>query len=378
MTALKWTRHEDLRICIRREVPREEYLDIMTFKRSDRVLVTELFGPLIGLKEEWEAQGASPAELDFSAFRYRSWKQVCLPVATGFLGGFPEETLEETPEYRISRDRYGRLVKLPKGVATLAHPLEYPVRTMDDWFKLKPFYQFCPQRLASDWEERARRALADGAVVGVAIPGGFDEPRQLLGEENLCMAFYEQPELIHDILDTIADTALRVLHYVVSRVKVDKLMVHEDLAGKSGPLIGPRQMREFIVPYYRRIWDMLREHGARVFDVDSDGDINSIIPEFLDAGVNCLHPMEPAANMDIVQVRARYGNQLAFAGGIDKYALLGSFGDIRRELEYKVPPMLRTGGCALGLDHRIPNGTPLANYRFYLDTLWQIIDDWEN
>mgnify|MGYP005848535083 CR=1 FL=1 len=60
--ALKWTRHKDLAINTRPCVGRREYLDHMTFQRNDRPLFTEIFGPLIGLKEEWAAQGATAEE----------------------------------------------------------------------------------------------------------------------------------------------------------------------------------------------------------------------------------------------------------------------------------------------------------------------------
>ena len=73
-------------------------------------------------------------------------------------------------------------------------------------------------------------------------------------------------------------------------------------------------------------------------------------------------------------LRERYGTQLAFLGGIDKHVIRRSREEIVAELEYKIPPMVRTGGCVLGLDHRIPNGTPLANYRFYVDKAWEIMD----
>lgn len=43
------------------------------------------------------------------------------------------------------------------------------------------------------------------------------------------------------------------------------------------------------------------------------------------------------------------------------------------ELEHKLPPMIKTGGCILALDHRVPNGTPLNNYRFYVRKIWEII-----
>ena len=374
MTKLKWKTHADLAIKKTPSVGREEYLAHMTFQSNERPLFTEIFGPLLGLKEEWEEQGAAPAELDFSAFTYRCEARGGVRVNTGRNGGYPDELIEETDEHKIWRDGLGRTMKLPKAFATLALPMDYPVQTMDDWMKIKPWYEFSEDRFGADWQSMADRQREEGKVSVVSIPGGFDEPRQLLGEEALCIAYYEQPELIHDVLQTIGDTAFKVLERVSREVQVDLLFVHEDMAGKSGPLAGPAQIKEFIAPYYRRIWDLLSERGARVFDQDSDGDMNPVIDAFLDAGVNCMHPMEPAANMDIVKIREKYGTRLAFYGGIDKHVIRRSKEEIVAELEYKLPPMVASGGCILALDHRIPNGTPLENYRFYVQKAWEIMN----
>ena len=371
---LKWTNHADLAIVKRCDVARDEYLDHMTFRRNERPLFTEIFGPLLGLKEEWEEQGATPKELDFSAFRYRCPKIGHLPVATGRIGGQKPAVLQETEDFLLTRDELGRTMKLSKNAATLPLPQDWPVQTMDDWLQIKPMYEFSEARLAGGWEETARRFLEQGTTIAVSIPGGYDEPRQLMGEERLALAYYDQPELVHDILNTIAETAVQVFERVAAVVPVDMLSVHEDMAGKSGPLAGPRQVREFIAPYYRRAWDLLAERGARLFDQDSDGNMEAVIPAFLEAGVNCMHPMEPAAGMDIVRIREQYGTRLAFYGGIDKHVIRRSQDEIVAELEYKLPPMIASGGCVLALDHRIPNGTPLENYRFYVDKVWDILE----
>jgi hypothetical protein len=366
--------HSPLSIRVPMTVRREEYLDYMTLRANTRPMITEIFGPLVGLPEEWAAQGATPEELDFSAFRYRAAGSGGVPVSTGWRGGEEPVLLEETEEHIITRDRMGRRMRLCKGFATLPLPLDHPVSTMEDWLRIKHHYEFSEDRFGANWEDEARAQAAAGRVVSVWIPGGFDEPRQLMGEEALCLAYYEQPELIHDMLNTIGETAYQVLDRVSSRVQIDQLQTGEDLAGKSGPLAGPAQMREFIVPYYRRIWDLLSSRGARLFSVDSDGNLNTILSAFVEGGVNLLYPMEPAAGMDIVKVREQFGPRLAFMGGIDKHVLRRSKAEIEAELEYKIPPMVRTGGCVLGLDHRIPNGTPLEHYRFYLDRAWEIME----
>ena len=151
MQQLKWKTHADLDIRKTPSVGREEYLAHMTFQANQRPLFTEIFGPLLGLKEEWEEQGATPEELDFSAFAYRCEARGFVPANTGRDGGYPEETIEETEEYRTWRDGLGRTVKLPKGVATLPLPLDYPVRTMDDWLKLKPWYEFSYNLIVDDF-----------------------------------------------------------------------------------------------------------------------------------------------------------------------------------------------------------------------------------
>ncbi|MCE5200701.1 MAG: uroporphyrinogen decarboxylase family protein [Armatimonadota bacterium] len=366
--------HDSLAIKKTPVVRREEYLDYMTFKSNTRPLFTEIFGPLIGLKDEWAEQGATTEELDFSAFKFRCPMTHWMPLRVGWIGGDASVVLEDSEDYQIIRDSMGRTMKLAKGFATIPLPLDYPVKNMDDWLKIKHHYQFSEERFPENWEQIARTNIENGCAIMVPMPGGFDEPRQLMGEEELCVAFYTQPELIHDMLETIGDTVYKVMDRVSATVQVDELCVHEDMAGKSGPLAGPRQVTEFIKPYYRKIWDMLETRGARLFSQDSDGNMDGVISEFLDAGLNVMYPMEPAAGMDIVKVREQYGAKLAFSGGIDKHVLRSTKDAITAELEYKIPPMVRTGGCILGLDHRIPNGTPLENYKFYISKAWEILD----
>ncbi len=96
--------HARLATNIRCDVPREEYLDHMTFRANQRPLFTEIFGPLVGLKEEWAAQGATPEELDLSAFQYRYAQFGYLPVTTGWVGENQEEILEETDTVVLARD----------------------------------------------------------------------------------------------------------------------------------------------------------------------------------------------------------------------------------------------------------------------------------
>jgi uroporphyrinogen-III decarboxylase len=352
---------------------REEYIELMGFGGSHRPMFVELFGPMVGLEQEWRAQGAEEEEISLTAFDWDYVPVVPCGGTTGIFGGPETVTLEETAETLIQRDALGRRVKLFKNVATIPLPLDFPVRDMESWLRVKPLFAYRPERVDRTALRRAKQEQAEGSLVVASIPGGFDIPRELMGDELACTGFYEQPELLHDIIGTLKETCLRVLEQVTDELVIDQLSVHEDLAGKSGPLIGPKQFEEFIRHYFGAVWELVSSRGTRIFDMDSDGDVRPLLDHFLAAGLNSMHPMEPAAGMDIVEVRKKYGSRLAIRGGIDKHVLREGKEAIRAELEYKIPPLLKSGGVALGLDHRIPNGTSIENYRYYVDAGREIL-----
>jgi len=352
---------------------REQYIELMTFGHVERQMFVELFGPLIGLAEEWQTQGGTQEEIDMVAFDWDFVPVTGCGGQTGARGGFKTEVIEENAEYLIQRDYLGRTVKLCKGVATIALPLDFPVKNMDDWLKLKPMFEFNEERINWDSVKAAQKAQTEGILVSGGMPGGFDIARELMGEEVACVSYYEQPELMSNLLETLGDTTFKVFERISDKLTIDQLSVHEDMAGKSGPLIGPSQIEKFLKPYYRRVWDLLSSRGTKIFCQDSDGNLNSVIDAFLDCGLTVMYPMEPAAEMDIVQIREKYGNRLAMKGGIDKHVLRDTKEAIRRELEYKMQPLMQEGGMVFGLDHRIPNGTPLENYRYYVNTGREIL-----
>ena len=353
---------------------RKDYLDYMTFQRKCRPMFSELFGPLTGLETEWREQNASEDEIEMVGFDWDYVPFIDCGGICGPFGGDEPEVIEDNNEYRIERDFLGRTCKLCKNAASISLPVDYPVETMDDWIQVKQYYEYQPGRIDSKAIVQAKTAQTEGAVVRAEIPGGWDTVRELMGVTKACLAYYTDPDLIRDIMETICNTSVRVLKEVTQLIELDQLYVHEDMAGKSGPLIGPKQVIEFITPYYRDCWEIASSGGARLFNQDSDGNMEPLIDVFLDCGVNVMHPFEPAAGMDIVAIRKKYGKRLAMLGGIDKHVLRRSKSDINRELEYKLQPMIRdSGGIVFSLDHRIPNGTPLENYRYYVEMGRQLL-----
>lgn len=351
---------------------KKDYIDLMMGRNTENQFFTELFGPLIQLEKEWRQAGATEKEINGTAFNFDYVESIHVGN-TDVFGGQKPVILEDNDEYTLSTDELGRRMKLVKSSASIPLPLDHPVETMEDWLKIKELYTFNENRITQDMLQKAKERQDQGALIILPMPGGFDLPRQLLGEEKLCYALYDSPEMIRDMLDTAADTVLKVAERMIEVIDIDWLSVHEDMAGKSGPLVGPGMFDEFIIPYYRKVWDMVRLTGTEIFSQDSDGNMDAVIESTMKGGVNQMYPMEPAAGMDIVEVRKKYGSSLLLKGGLDKHALRKDKNAILSELEYKLKPDMQKGGIAFALDHRIPNGVTMENYKFYVKTAQEML-----
>jgi len=344
----------------------KKFVDLMTYEEGVRPMFSELFGPIVGLPDEWRAQGATEDMIELKKFAFDF-----VPMfSIGELGAIhcqPTVVLEEDENRYLAIDYLGRRVRMDKRTSTIPLPETYPVETMEDWLAIKHMFVYEEERITDEMIEKAKTLQNKGYLIIAKILGGFDILRELMGEVNCCIAFYEDPDLVRDILDTISATNEKVLTKIAQNMTIDMLAVHEDMAGKSGPMIGPNMVSEFIAPYYKKAWDIVRNSGTKLFCQDSDGNMNPDIDAFIEAGINIFYPCEPAAGMDIVELRKKYGHRIAFLGGIDKHILRCTKEEIRAEIDYKMQECMLEGGVVFGLDHRITNGTPLENYIYYVD-----------
>lgn len=353
---------------------RETLLDHLCFAQSDRELVVELFGLLQGTEEKWRSQGATDAECDLAAFAWDQASWVFIPFDHGPLSGIEESVTSESDSERILQDRFGRKSILAKKSGTIPLPQNFPMTSPEDWHSIKPWFRPEDARMDFSQLESIPSKREKGGVVRLQIWGAYDILRELMGDEEACIAVLEEPDLVQDILDTVADMQIQGIQKAHEYTPIDFLSVHEDFAGKSGPLVGPNIIRNLFNPYYRRIWDSVKPRGTRLFDLDSDGFIEPIVDALLEGGINCLHPIEPAAGSDMVGLRKRYGNRLTLRGGINKFALTRGKSAIDEELEYRCQPCMRGGGTMFGLDHRIPDGVSISAYRYYVMRLRETLN----
>ena len=183
--------------------------------------------------------------------------------------------------------------------------------------------------------------------------GFFGALRNMMGVENLCLAFYDQPQLVERMMEQRAYAIIEITAEVLKYTDFDVFWFWEDMAYKTGPLIGPGLFRRFALKHYRRVCDWLHSQGIKHIGLDSDGDIRKLIPIWLDAGIDHLWPFEVQAGMDVVEVRNAYGHDLAIMGGIDKRAVARGGDAMRAEVD-RVMPLVEDGGYIPELDHSAP------------------------
>jgi uroporphyrinogen decarboxylase len=140
------------------------------------------------------------------------------------------------------------------------------------------------------------------------------------------------------------------------------------MAYKTGPLISPAMARKFMLPRYRRVVEFLRRRGVAHISLDSDGDIYSLIPVWLEAGIDTLYPFEAQCGMDVNRVRREFGRDLRMLGNFDKRAIARGRLFIDAEFD-RLRPVIREGGYIPWVDHSCPPDISWTNFSYYMDRL---------
>jgi len=300
-----------------------------------------------------------------------------IPVNNIFAPKFQEEIIEEHEDWFIRRDEYGILRKEARGRQSLPRYLGWPVSNRDDWEKLKAerLRPTLDDRLPDYWPYfvvRSKTRSWPNAIAG--FPGGFfGTPRNLLGEENLLLSYYDNPELIRTIINDLCDFWIALYDKVLDQVDADLALIWEDMSYKTGPLISPKLVREFMLPAYKKLTGFFRDRGIKHILLDTDGDCWLLIPIFLEGGITGLYPFEVNANMNVVEVRKAFP-RLQIMGGLDKVQLAKGKEAIDRELAAKVPFMLKHGGYVPHVDHHVPPDVSWENFVYYRTKLNKMIE----
>ena len=356
---------------------RERYINCALCRPIDRTPFMPFFGPWYSTMLAWAAEGVEdPGNAFVRGFGFEP--RVFLLnqyVDVSYLPAYDTGVIEERKDTVLSLNRLGQLVETPKHNETIPRIVESPVKTREDWEKLKAerLNPDDPARYPADWQPVVQAVkTADAAVQIGDFPWGvFGTLRDLLGVEESLIAFYDDPELVHTIMDDLTDFWLAVYEKAAQHVQIDVFHIWEDMSGKQGSLISPAMIREFMLPNYRKIRAFCDRHGIAVMQVDTDGLCEGLIPLFHEGGVNSMQPFEVAAGCDVVALREKYP-YMSVQCGIDKRALAQGREAINRELE-RIRPLIGKTGFFPAPDHLIPPDVSYENYCYYVNRLKEMI-----
>jgi len=288
---------------------------------------------------------------------------------------FEREIISEDEHHRVERHFGGDILKVSKKYPwRMPKYLEHPVKNRATWRDYKRRLDpNTPGRLPEEWDEYISQINSEDYPNMLSLCGFFGPIRNMMGLEKTLYMFYDDPNLIEEIMEHMLQFNLEMIRKTVGAgLKVDIVMIWEDMAYKGGPLISPEMFHKFMIPRYIKLCDLIRSYGIDLIFMDSDGDINELIEPWLKVGINLHWPLEAAAGMDAVELRKKYGSDIVMIGNIDKRVFQRGEEAIRHEVMSKVPYLVEKGGYYPSIDHNIGPDIPLNGLKYYLNLLREI------
>jgi uroporphyrinogen decarboxylase len=239
-------------------------------------------------------------------------------------------------------------------------PVDGPIKNLEDFRRYTPPDPHAPGRYKS-LEGIVKRHKGKLAI-GVHLNDVFSIPRYLLGFERLMMALVEDPELVRGLVELSVEKNIAMAHEVARR-GADFIFTGDDYASTERPFMSPRTFREFLAEPLKRVITGFHEAGLPVIK-HTDGNILTILEPILDAGIDCLDPIDPIAGLDIGQMKERFGNRVALKGNVDCAHTLtfGTEEQVVAETREVIRKAAAGGGLILSSSNSIHSAVKPGNY----------------
>ena len=204
--------------------------------------------------------------------------------------------------------------------------------------------------------------------IGIHVEGWhgiFHMLTYLFGMEKGIMYLAARPDLIEaatkEVMAFFLDYYQRL--FEAGKGDFDLLFYKDDFGSQNNLLISQKMVRDFFMPHTKNLCDLAASHGVK-FVQHSCGAVYKIIPDFIEAGVAVLDPIQVTAKgMDVVALKKNFGTDLVFHGGIDTQHLMpfGTVDEVRRETRRTIEILGKDGGYFFSPSHRFQADTPIEN-----------------
>ena len=386
---------------------RERFLKTLECEQADPPWVRAFAFVWLETEKVWRTQGYAGPELGWYGEgmpqRFELDELLRVDPWYGPIPEFEYQVIEEDETTKVYVNHEGILMREFKEHSDTSMPqfLKFPVENREDFEKLscerlelnaeQRFPELWrlqiagsrPQYAAGTVNTLTMKAAGPGSTLAVGVQSDVETPRfcwadrwggfygslrNMMGVQNLSLAFHDKPALVEQMMEERADRIIEITSEVLKHTPFDMFGYWEDMAYNHGSLVAPEMYRKFAFKHYRRVNDWLRTRGIKHIWLDSDGNVSDLIPIWVDSGINVLWPIECQSGMDVVKVRSEYGRDLALMGGIDKRTLIAGGTQMKHEVD-RVMPLLEDGGYIPELDHSVPPDVSWLNFCEYVDYL---------
>ena len=336
---------------------RERILMALNHEEADRVPLHD--SPWGHTIKRWHEEGLPKDKSPADYFGYEMLGQ-----GADMTLQLPTETIEETDTYRVYKDANGGTRRSFKDHESTPERIDFTIRDRKTWEEYKPRMAWNDRRV--NWEEalktnKAHRASDNFVYYSSAF--GYDKTQGIVGSMRLLMAMVEDPSWVKDMFDTAVDLLITSAEEMMARgLEFDGAFVFDDMGYRNASLFSPAAYRAVEFPSQKRLCDFFKSKGMPII-LHTCGCVKELVPMLIEAGFTCLQPLEVKAGMDLLELKQRYGDRLAFMGGIDVRAMADPDPKvIEREVSTKLPVAKQGGGYIYHSDHSVPSNVSFQQY----------------
>lgn len=288
------------------------------------------------------------------------------------LPAFEPELIETRPDgIQLVRNAYGVIELHKPGVVSIPAEVDHTLVDRKSWEQeFLPRLQFSKERINFD----AFLAVGDPAErenpLGFHVGSLFGKIRDWMGVENVSYLYADDEPLYDEIINTLGNLVYDCVKAALDTgAKFDYAHYWEDICFKNGPLVIPQVFREKVGPHYKRINTLLHQYGLDIISLDCDGLIDSLLPIWLENGVNTMFPIEVGTwNASIRPWREQYGRELLGVGGMNKTVFAYDYAAIDAEVD-RLVSLVELGGYIPCPDHRIAPDAKWENVQYYCEQM---------
>ena len=189
----------------------------------------------------------------------------------------------------------------------------------------------------------------------------------MMGYQNLALALYDQPDLVEALIQQVGPRSLARCEAICQFDVVGAVWISDDIGHRSGTMISPIHLRQYVFPWWKRIAECAHRHGRPVL-LHSCGNLELVMDDIIDdVKIDAKHSFEDNY-LPVTEAKRRYGDRIALLGGVDVDFLCRASDDEVREYVRNVIDVCGPGGgYALGTGNSVANYIPIRNYLAMLD-----------